>query len=133
MIKHFISKQFIVFLFTGGLAAIVNFTSRIVINRFTDYSIALVFAYLLGMMTAFVLAKVFVFKESQNTIMQSAMYFVLVNVVGIAQMWLISMWLAYYVLPYFGINLYVHEISHAIGIMVPAFTSYLGHKRLSFG
>ena len=132
MIKHFISKQFIVFLLTGGLAAIVNFTSRIVINRFTDYSIAIVLAYLLGMITAFVLAKFFVFKESQKTISQSAMYFVLVNVVGIAQMWLISMWLAYYVLPYFGISLYVHEISHAIGIMVPAFTSYLGHKRLSF-
>ena len=132
MIHNFISKQFFLFLLTGGLAAIVNFTGRIVLNRYVGYSTSIVLAYAAGMITAFILAKVFVFKESQNKISQSAMYFVLVNIVAVLQTWLVSMGLAYYALPYIGISVYVHEISHAVGIMVPVFTSYLGHKRWSF-
>ena len=31
-----------------------------------------------------------------------------------------------------GITRFVPEIAHAVGVAVPAFTSYLGHKRWSF-
>ncbi len=132
MINNFISKQFFLFLLTGGLAAIVNFTSRIVLNRYVSYSTAIVLAYVVGMITAFILAKVFVFKGSQNKIVHSAIYFVLVNIVAVIQTWFISLGLAYYALPYIGVRVYVHEISHAVGIMVPVVTSYIGHKRWSF-
>jgi putative flippase GtrA len=60
------------------------------------------------------------------------MFFSLVNIVAVAQTWLISMGLAYYLLPGFGLEEYVLEISHAIGISIPVFTSYLGHKYFSF-
>jgi len=84
------------------------------------------------MITAFTLARLFVFKESSQSVHRSAFYFVLVNVVAIAQTWLISLALAYYALPYIGVQHYVPEIAHAIGLAVPIFTSYIGHKRLSF-
>ena len=42
------------------------------------------------------------------------------------------MLLAYYLLPAIGVRHYVQEIAHAIGIIIPVFTSYLGHKRWSF-
>lgn len=132
MIKYFISRHFLSFLLTGGIAAIVNFISRIAINRFTDYSSAIVLSYIIGMITAFVLAKMFVFKDSQKKISHSAMYFILVNLVAIIQTWIISIGFANYVLPNMGVTVYVHEISHAVGIMVPVFTSYIGHKRWSF-
>ena len=126
------SKEFFFFLLTGGLAALINFTSRIGYSQFVDYSTAIVLAYITGMITAFILARLFVFKESRQSVHRSAFYFVLVNVVAAAQTWLISLGLAYYALPYIGVQHFVPEIAHAIGLAVPIFSSYIGHKHLSF-
>lgn len=132
MIKHFFSKQFILFLLTGGIAAAVNFGSRILYSQRFDFSTAVILAYMTGMITAFVLAKLFVFKKSQQSVHRSALFFVLVNLVAILQTWGISMGLAHYLLPSLGVTLYVQEIAHATGVAVPVFTSYIGHKRWSF-
>lgn len=132
VIQQFMSRQFLVFLITGGTAAVVNFGSRIVYSLWLDFSLAVILAYITGMITAFVLAKLFVFKESQQSGHSSAIFFVLVNLVAVLQTWAISMGLAYYLLPSLGITLFVWEIAHAVGVAVPVFTSYIGHKRWSF-
>lgn len=121
-----------VFLLTGGFAAAVNFGSRIFYNQWIGFSSAVILAYLTGMVTAFVLAKLLVFTESQQSLKRSGAFFVLVNVVAIAQTWAISMGLAYYLLPRLGVMQHAREIAHAVGVAVPVFTSYLGHKRWSF-
>ncbi|RMC99275.1 GtrA family protein [Aquitalea palustris] len=132
MIRHFMSRQFLVFLLTGGLAAAVNFGSRILYNRWCDFSTAVILAYLTGMITAFVLARLFVFKQSSQSMQRSVLYFTLVNLVAVIQTWLISMGLALYLLPMLGVTHFSREIAHAIGVAAPVFTSYLGHKRWSF-
>lgn len=132
MIDQFKSKQFIVFLITGGIAAGINFCSRILYSNWVDFSTAIVLAYITGMVTAFVLARAFVFKESKKALHHSAVYFVLVNLVAVAQTWLISMGLCYYLLPMIGVVSFSQDIAHAIGVAVPVFTSYLGHKHFSF-
>ncbi len=132
MIHEFFSKQFVAFLITGGTAALVNFGSRFIYNQWFSFSAAVILAYITGMITAFALAKIFVFKESVQSIHYSALFFCLVNLVAVTQTWLISMGMAYYFLPYIGVSAYSKEIAHAIGIAVPVFTSYLGHKRWSF-
>lgn len=132
MIRHFMSRQFLAFLITGGLAAVVNFGSRIVYNQWVGFSSAVVLAYLTGMITAFVLARLFVFTDSEQSMQRSALWFVLVNLIAVVQTWAISMLLAYYVLPKLGVTRFVAEIAHAVGVVVPVFTSYLGHKHWSF-
>ncbi len=126
------SRQFLVFLLTGGTAAAVNFGSRIIYSNWMDFSTAVILAYLTGMFTAFVLARIFVFKDSQQSLHHSMMFFVLVNAVAVLQTWAISMGLLYYVLPMLGVTLFAPEIAHAVGVAVPVFTSYIGHKRWSF-
>jgi putative flippase GtrA len=123
MIRYFISKEFFVFLATGGFAALINFGSRFVYNQWMDFSSAVLLAYLTGMITAFILAKLFVFKTSDRPISHSALIFTLVNLVALVQTWGISVGLSSIILPSFA---------HAIGIMVPVFTSYLGHKFWTF-
>jgi putative flippase GtrA len=130
--RQFASRQFVAFVLTGGTAAAVNFLSRILYNRTFDFSTSVILAYLTGMVTAFVLAKLFVFKDSQQSLGRSWLFFVLVNVVAVAQTWLISIVLAFHVLPWLGITAFRNEIAHAIGVAAPVFTSYLGHKRWSF-
>lgn len=130
--SQFLSRQFLTFLVTGGAAAAVNFGSRLLYNRWMDYSSSVIVAYITGMITAFTLARLFVFKESEQAMHKSAFFFVLVNLVAVAQTWAISMGLAYWLLPSLGVTRGVPEIAHAVGIVVPVFTSYLGHKRWSF-
>lgn len=132
MIKQFFSHQFLLFLLTGGTAAAVNFGSRILYSVWLSFSYAVILAYLTGMVTAFVLAKLFVFKASQQSMQRSAVLFALVNLVAVAQTWGISMLLLYVVFPAWGFTYYAAECAHAVGVVVPVFTSYLGHKRWSF-
>jgi putative flippase GtrA len=132
VIRHFLSRQFLVFLLTGGTAAAVNFGSRILYSRWLDFSAAVIVAYVTGMVTAFVLAKLFVFKDSKQAVHRSIVFFILVNLVAVLQTWAISMGLAYYLLPAMGVTAFVPEIAHAVGVAVPVFSSYIGHKRWSF-
>ena len=130
--KAFLSRQFAAFLITGGIAAAVNFLSRIGYDRFMDFSAAVVMAYITGMVTAYVLARLFVFAESQTSTAHAASWFVVVNLFAVAQTWLVSMGLAYYLLPSLGVQCFVPELAHLAGVVVPVFTSFLGHKHFSF-
>ena len=126
------SAVFIRFVATGGIAALVNFGSRFVFDVVVPYSVAIVLAYLCGMVTAFLLAKVFVFTGSTRSTAHSALWFTLINVVAVAQTWVVSMGLARLVFPAIGFEFHPEAVAHAIGIVVPVFTSFLGHKHLSF-
>ena len=126
------SKQFFLFLFTGGLAALINLSSRCIYNYWFSFSASIILAYITGMITAFVLAKNLVFYHSKQALSHSAIFFVLVNIVAILQTWLISMGLFYYIFPFIGFNSLNKEIAHTIGVMIPVFTSYFGHKYFSF-
>ncbi len=126
------SRTFLLFLLTGGFAAAVNWTSRIVYNLWMPYSYAIVIAYLTGMATAFVLAKRFVFTTSKQSTRRSAAIFTLVNVAAIFQTWAVSVLLAYHVFPALGVAWHDKEIAHLIGVVVPVFTSFVGHKRYTF-
>lgn len=132
MLAQFRSRQFVAFLATGGLAALANFAARIVLDRWMAFSWAVVLAYGVGMVTAFLLARAFVFRGSRQPVHRSAGFFVLVNLVAVAQTWAVSMLLARWLLPTLGVTHFVPEIAHAVGVAVPVFTSYLGHKRWSF-
>ncbi|MDR5786622.1 GtrA family protein [Caballeronia sp. LP003] len=130
--KTFISKQFLVFLLTGGFAATVNWGSRIVFNFWMPYSAAIVVAYIAGMITAFLLAKIFVFKATTQSTGRAVVFFTLVNLLAVLQTWGVSVGLAYYVFPRVGLTWHDRDIAHLIGVMFPVFTSYVGHKRFSF-
>jgi putative flippase GtrA len=78
------------------------------------------------------LFRIFVFKVQRQYTFRSGAYFILVNLVGILQAWMISVGLVNYLFPILEFDFYNLEIAHSIGILVPAFTSYFGHKWLSF-
>jgi putative flippase GtrA len=127
-----ISKKLLSFLLTGGIAALINFLSRILYNHWLNFSISIVLAYITGMLAAFILMKSFVFTSSRKSLKHSALLFTLVNILAIFQTWLVSVALAYYLLPFLGVEKFNREIAHAAGIAVPVFTSYICHKRWTF-
>jgi putative flippase GtrA len=129
---EFTSKDFIKFLFVGGFAAIINFSSRIILSNFFTYSVAIFIAYIIGMIVAFLLSRALVFNATKNTASKQVLYFVLVNVVAVLQTLGISILLVNVIFPSLHFNFYNEEGAHIIGISVPIFSSFLGHKYFSF-
>lgn len=132
LLDAFSSPRFIRFVMAGGLAALVNFGSRIGFSQFVSFRWAVLLAYLVGMTTAFILSKRYVFEKSSQTVTRQFYYFSLVNVFAAIQVWVISVGLAEYAFVWLDYRIYREELAHLIGITVPVFTSYLGHKHLSF-
>ncbi len=128
-----LSPQFLRFLLVGGLAAGVNFLSRIGFSQFVGYGWAVFWAYLVGMATAYLLSRFTVFEPSGKHPAHEMAWFVFVNLLALAQVWGISVGLAEYAFPAIGFAWHGEEIAHFIGLSVPAVTSYLGHKHLTFG
>lgn len=127
-----ISRQFVKFVVAGGIAAVVNFGSRIVLSLWMSYVLAIVVAYCIGMLTAFIINKLFVFQEGSGKLHHQASWFVVVNLAAVLQTVVISVLFADYLFPYFGMDWNREAVAHAIGLAVPVFTSYVGHKYLTF-
>lgn len=125
-------SQFIAFIIAGGIAAVVNIASRIVFNLIMPYEIAILVAYACGMTTAYLLNKGFVFAASGRGVVSEYTRFTLVNLLAVAQVWVVSVGLARLVFPAIDFTWHDETVAHVIGVLVPVFTSYLGHKHFSF-
>jgi putative flippase GtrA len=58
--------------------------------------------------------------------------FALVNLAAVAQVWIVSVGLARLAFPAIGFTWHAETVAHVIGVAIPVFTSYLGHKHFSF-
>ncbi len=125
--------QFVRFVVTGSIAAGVNIGVRIPLGFVMPYSASIVLAYLIGMTTAFVLARLFVFEAAGHSATAQYARFALVNAVALLQVWLVSILLKNMIFPRCGFTWHPETVAHAIGVMSPVVTSYYGHKFFSFG
>lgn len=132
-IHQLLSREFISFIFAGGIAAIANFVSRILLNCFFSFPVSVLLSYIIGMTTAYILMKYKVFKNPNQITFYSISMFCLVNIIAFFQTFVISVG-GTYLLKQHDIMLdgYYLHICHGIGIVFPVFTSYLGHKLYTF-
>lgn len=126
------AQQFLLFLIAGGFAAAANISSRMLLGHWLPYITSIVVAYCLGMMTAFALNKWFVFGQADNRLRHQVLWFIAINLAAIVQTLVVSLLLAHWPLPALGVHFHNESITHAVGVLVPVVTSYVGHKRLSF-
>lgn len=124
--------QYGIFLAVSGFAALVNLLARIAIGMALAYEIAVVLAYLIGMTVAFVLTRSFVFAARDGDAKVQYTRFAVVNALALAQVWVVSVGLLYVVFPAIGFTWHAETVAHAIGLAVPAVTSFIGHKYYSF-
>jgi putative flippase GtrA len=126
------TKRFILFVLTGGLAAITNIAARLVFSYIMAFEIAVVLAYVIGMTVAFLLSRSVVFQPSASPVSHQFKRFAIVNVAAAAQVWLVSVGLARLVLPAIGIGWHAETLAHVIGVGSPVITSYFAHRWYSF-
>jgi putative flippase GtrA len=120
------------FLLAGGVAALVNVLSRLLYSQAVSYTVAVVAAYVTGMATAYVLNRLLVFGPGDRGVPGEMLAFVMVNLLAVAQTLVISLGLAYYVLPALGVVQHAETLAHVVGVVVPVFTSFVGHKYWTF-
>src|SRR5262245_57682609 len=83
-------RRFVLFVLAGGTAALANFGSRIGLSLVMPYVPAIVVAYCIGMLTAFVLNRAFVFTDAGTRMRHQVFWFVVVNLLAVAQTLAIS-------------------------------------------
>ncbi|WP_339744303.1 GtrA family protein [uncultured Maricaulis sp.] len=126
------SREFVTFVVAGGVAAAVNWLSRIALSSVMTLELSVVIAYLIGMVTAYALNRLFVFAASGRTVSDESVRFTLVNIVALAQVWLVTIGLVRFILPAIGWDWHAASIAHAVGVASPILTSYLGHRHFTF-
>lgn len=123
---------FVRFLVLGGVAAGVNLVARWLLQPVIGFEASVAAAYICGMIVAYNLFRVFVFGASGRSVASEAWRFVVVNLVSMVLVWLISVSLARYIFPAIGFRFFADDIAHFIGVLSPAVTSWIGHKRYTF-
>ena len=125
-------RQFILFIITGGTSAIINIFSRIILSNFFRFEIAILISYGIGMITAFLLAKRYVFLNSNKSIKKSFPAFALVNLISVLQTFFVSIFIKSCLLILFNNLSIIELISHTCGLGILVFTSFYGHKYITF-
>lgn len=124
--------EFALFLALGGLAALTNLLARYFLNFVMPFELAVVLAYVAGMVVAFLLFGRVIFDGSEHALSRRVMRFTQVNILGAGLAWIVSVLMARFVLPAIGWNWHPLEIAHFVGVATPAFTSYFLHKHYTF-
>jgi len=124
--------EFFRFLACGGVAAFVNIVARFVFSTFLVFEVAVLIAYAIGMVTAYVLFRKLVFGRSGRSVASEGYRFVLVNIVALGLVFSVSVLLARVVFPLIQFQWHAQDIAHVIAVAVPAISSYVGHKRYTF-
>jgi putative flippase GtrA len=126
-------RRFASFIVTGSIAALVNLASRWLLSQVMPYEAAVSVAYLFGMTTAFLLARMFVFLASGDSWLAEYGRFALVNTFSFFVVLGVSAGMLRLVLPFIGCNWHAEEIAHLVGVVSPIVLSYYAHKHYSFG
>ncbi len=131
MIRHFLSRQFVVFLAVGGTAAAINWLARWLFRHWTSYGVAVTLAYVCGLATGFLLSRRYVFPGASRPVQAQAREFVLINLAWFPVVWggslLLARWLAGW-----GAGSWSEGIAHGIATGLPALGSFLIYKLYTF-
>ena len=125
-------RRFIRFVVAAGASVPVNIVARIVVSHWVRYEIAVLISHIVGMLTAYLLTKLFVFDESGRSVSSELSRFALVNVMSAALTWCVSVGLVYVVFPYVHFDTQPELIAHIAGLAVASVASFIGHSRFSF-
>ncbi len=126
------TRTFRNFALVGGIAALVNWGSRFGFQHFMSLEGAVVAAFFAGLLTGYVLNRLFVFEPSGRKIADEAARFALVNLFALGAVWLVTVGLARHVFPAVGFSWHAEAVAHGVGVLSPALISYFAHRHFTF-
>ncbi|CAN7337572.1 UbiA family prenyltransferase [Phenylobacterium sp. LjRoot219] len=124
--------RFLGFVIAAGSSVPFNLGSRILFSTIFSFEIAVMLSQVVGMLVAYSLVRTFVFESSQRPASVEFARFSVVNLVSLAQVWVVSTGLLRVVYPLMDWTIYPEFMAHAVGLSVSAVTSFVGHRYFSF-
>lgn len=125
-------RRFIGFIIAGLASTLCNLGSRYGFELWLPYEWSLVGANTVGVLSAFALNRVLVFRSQSRRAAAELARFVAVNLIGIMVSWMVAVLLYRIVMPALGLTWHADLVAHAIGIAVPLLPNYLAHTRWTF-
>lgn len=125
-------RQFVKFLLCGGLAAGLNWASRFLFSIWMPFEYAVIAAFFVGLISGFLMMRLYVFDGKEKPVMPQASKYAFINMLALVQTLIISVVLARWVLPAWGVVVHAEALAHMAGVLMPVVTSYFGHKLLTF-
>jgi putative flippase GtrA len=117
----------------GGLSVLITLMNRWILYHFLPYYLSIIIAYISGMIVAFILFKIFVFKsKASGKTSKEIFYFILVNLIAVIQTLFFSLFFANFLFPKINFTYYPYDIAHFIGTCVPIISSFILHQRFTF-
>jgi len=132
VVSLYVSMQFARFLLVGGVALVCHWLSRFAFNAFVSYGWAIVLAYGVGILVAFVLNKIYVFPFSGRSLNFEIFFFFLVNIAAFPFVWIIAYALGEWVLADRMPRELALAIAHGFAITLPVFANFALHKFITF-
>jgi putative flippase GtrA len=132
LLNEFLSAQFLKFFVSALAAAAVNFFARYSLDPYIGYNKAIIVAYLIGTVFAFFLYEREVFGKGARPVWQEVGLFAFVTLAAVAQTLIVSIVLHEHLFPWWHFDWHSKEVAHFIGMAVPMFSSFLGHKYITF-
>lgn len=109
-----------------------NLATRYLANLFMPFEWAVVAAFPVGLTVAFAMNKRLVFKTATQPIRFQYARFLLVNLLGLVQVWSVSVTLLRFVFLPLGMSWHPDLIAHFFGLATLTVTSYWAHRVYSF-
>jgi len=120
------------FVIVGAVAAIINVLARIAFNTFVPFEVAIALAFVVALTVAFTLNRRHIFEATDGPLGTQYTKFAIVNLLALAQVWLISVGLAHHLFPAIGMTWQPETVAHAVGVVSPVVTSFLAYKHFVF-
>jgi putative flippase GtrA len=127
-----VTSRFARFLFVGVAAAAVNIVSRVLISYFVRFEYAVALAFPVALTFAFVMSRTFVFERSRRAVWDEYLRFLLVNLAALVHVRLVSVGMAWWLLPAIGWTFHAELVAHTVAVGSPVLTSYYAHKLFTF-
>lgn len=121
------------FLLAGGIAALINWIARLILNDFFKLSLvySIVTAHFIGMVVAFYLFKTHVFK-SKKKLLSSSRSFFLVNIFSLIFVYFATLLLIKLFLFIFSDIIFIKGISYGLALGLTSITSFYLHKKFTY-
>ncbi len=130
--KALLDNQIVRFLALGGFAAAVNWLVRFPLSAVLPMSLAIVFAYVIGMTVGFTLYRRYVFPGSTRPIVEQSLIFLAVNLVGAVVVLGLTHALIEAQAGLAWPNFVKEGLAHGFAIGVGSVVNFFGHKTLTF-
>lgn len=130
--RLYFSWQFARFLAVGGTAALLHWLARFAFDAVLGFGVAVVLAYAVGMIVAFVLNRFFVFPRSVRPVREEMAIFTLVSIASFPLVLAISFLFGIYLLPQFLPLEIAKAIGHGAGVLSPVLVNFVAHKWITF-